>query len=334
MPRPANSARLTRPPFERMMQIHDELEQRRYPNCTSLARRFEVSTKTIQRDIDFMRDRWKYPIEYDQDRRGFYYTRPVESLPLVTITEGEAIAIMVAQKAIQQYRGTPYEALLTNAFAKLTNQLDGPVTIALGDARALITFRPIGVAQAELKLFQSLSDAVLHSREVEFDYHSLRSADYERRRVQPWHLCCVDNQWYVIGHDLDRGAKRTFAVTRIRRVRVGRRKFVRPVDFSIKQHLGGAFGIFTGPGDHVIKLRFDAWAARLIRERFWHESQKLTNRGDGGVDLELRLNTLEEIERWVLGWGVHVEVLAPKELRRRVGTVARELAGRYEGGGR
>lgn len=327
MPRPNGSpVRLTRPPYERMMHIHEELKNERHPNCSSLARYFEVSTKTVQRDIDFMRDRMSLPIDYDEAERGFYYTSPVENLPLVTITEGEAVAMLVAQKAIEQYSGTPYEAMLTNAFAKLTSQLDGPVTIALGDARSLITFRPIGAGQADLKLFQTLSESVLRSRELEFDYRSLRSADFERRRIQPWHLCCVENQWYVIGFDLERQAKRTFAVTRIRKVKVSRKTFVRPADFSIKQHLGGAFGIFTGPGDHIIRLRFDAWAARLIRERFWHESQKVTDRRDGGADMELRLSTLEEIERWILGWGAHVEVLGPTELRRKIAETARIIA--------
>ena len=47
----------TRPPIDRMMQIHSELAAGKFPNCSTLARRIEVSPKTIQRDLDFMRDR-------------------------------------------------------------------------------------------------------------------------------------------------------------------------------------------------------------------------------------------------------------------------------------
>ena len=330
MARPSASrpVKLTRPPFERMSRIHEDLQNGRFPNCSSIARDFEVSAKTIQRDIDFMRDRLRLPIEFDWAKNGYGYTRPVDHLPLATITEGELVALLVAQKAIEQYKGTSFEEPLTQAFARLTSELDGPVTVALGEARATITFRPIGVGKADLELFRKLSEAVLHSIEIEFDYRSLGSDTPEHRRVQPWHLCCVDNQWYVVGHDLNRDGKRTFAVPRIRKLRLLKRRFIRPKDFSIQKHLGGAFGIFAGTGDHVIRLQFDRWAARLVRERFWHESQRLADGPEGAVELELRLSSLEEVQRWILSFGEHVEVLAPAELRARVAEVGRKITKR------
>ena len=63
--------RATRPPLLRMIRIHDLLSAGRYPNCSLLALEFEVSTKTIQRDVDFMRDQLVLPIEYDRARHGF-----------------------------------------------------------------------------------------------------------------------------------------------------------------------------------------------------------------------------------------------------------------------
>lgn len=316
----------TRPPYERMTYIHEQLQADRNPNCTSLAAFFEVSTKTIQRDLDFMRDRWQLPLAYDETRHGYYYTEPVENLPLVTMSEGELVALLVAQKAVEQYAGTPFETPLTNAFAKLTSQLNGPVTVALGAAKNVFSFKAAGPARSDLELFRRLSEAVLDSREIEFDYQSLHGAKPERRRLQPWHLCCVNNQWYVIGHDLARKARRTFALPRIAAVEVTKQKFRRPADFSIQEHLGGAFGIIAGTGDFRIRVRFDPWAARLVRERFWHDSQILHERRDGGAELELHLASLEEIERWILSWGEHAEVVAPAELRTRVAAAGKRIA--------
>lgn len=314
-----------------MTYIHEQLQQDRLPNCSTLAEAFEVSTKTIQRDIDFMRDRWRLPLAYDESRHGFRYTEPVENLPLATMTEGELVAMLVAQKAIEQYAGTAFEAPLTNAFTKLTSQLDGPVTVALGAARSVFSFRSAGPAKADLELFRRLSRALLESREIEFDYRSLDNPRPVRRRLQPWHLCCVNGQWYVIGHDLDRRAKRTFALPRISAVTLGHRKFVRPAGFSIREHLGGSFGIIAGTGDFRIRIRFDPWAAQLVRERFWHDSQELHERRGGGADLGLRLDSLEEVERWILSWGTHAEVLVPKELRRRVASAGAAIAARNAG---
>jgi proteasome accessory factor B len=60
--------------------------------CRKLADELEVSTKTIQRDIDFMRDQLGLPIEYDQLHFGFIYTEPVTSFPSIEVSEARACA--------------------------------------------------------------------------------------------------------------------------------------------------------------------------------------------------------------------------------------------------
>ena len=71
------------------MRIHQALQQAEYPNCATLARAIEVSTRTIKRDIDFMKCRLKLPVEYDARRYGYYYTRPVDQFPGLPMTEAE-----------------------------------------------------------------------------------------------------------------------------------------------------------------------------------------------------------------------------------------------------
>ena len=61
-------------------------------------------------------------------------------------------------------------------------------------------------------------------------------------------------------------------------------------------------------------MQFDPFAARLVAERTWHESQRIRFKRDDSIVLELALTGLEEIERWILSWGGHVRVLAPLEL--------------------
>jgi hypothetical protein len=71
----------SRPPLARMLRLHEQLMANRYPNCRQMGEEFEVSAKTVQRDVNFMRDRVGLPIEYDRRRFGFHYTRPVRGLP-------------------------------------------------------------------------------------------------------------------------------------------------------------------------------------------------------------------------------------------------------------
>jgi len=304
----------SRPPLERMMQIHARLKDRHFPNARKVAEQLEVSPKTIQRDIDFMRYRLGLPIEYDPLRFGFYYSEPVASFPSIEVSEGEITALFVAQKALAQYKGTPFEQPLRTAFRKITDGLTDRVSFSWSDLDNVISFRSAGASPADLELFEDVSKAVLRSVEISFKYRKLRGRDFELRLVRPYHLASIENQWYLFGHDLERGQLRTFALPRMRDVRLTSKRFHRPADFSIGKILRGSFGAHSGKKKYRLKLQFDPFAARLVAERTWHESQRIEQKRDGSIILELALTGLEEIERWILSWGSHVRVLAPAEL--------------------
>src|ERR1039458_7990060 len=79
----------SRPPLERMLRIHQALQSGKFPNASMLARELEVATKTIHRDIEFMRDRLGLPVEYDSAHFGYHYTEEISAFPTMQITEGE-----------------------------------------------------------------------------------------------------------------------------------------------------------------------------------------------------------------------------------------------------
>ena len=328
---PSRRGSYSRPPLERMMRMHERLKAGRYPNCRKLAVELEVSSKTVQRDIDFMRYRLGLPIEYDQLHFGFYYTEPVASFPNVEISEGELVALYVGQKALAQYKGTSFEAPLSTAFRKITDGLRDTISVTWADLDSAISFRNTGRSTADIHLFEQLSHAVFKQLEVRFEYKKPDAARYEQRYVQPYHLGCVENLWYLFAFDLDRGDLRTFALPRIRNVRVSKTKFKRPIDFSIGRFLEQSFGVFTKPTKtkQLIRIMFDSFAAPRIEERQWHPSQKIKQMRDGKIELSLTLGNLEDIERWVLSWGSHAQVLAPPELKERIASTAATVADSY-----
>jgi hypothetical protein len=75
-----------------------------------------------------------------------------------------------------------------------------------------------------------------------------------------------------------------------------------------------------------VVIEFDAFAADLIRGRRWHETQKITDLPDGGTVFEMRLNSLKEVERWVLNWATHAFVQKPAALCNRVHEVSATAA--------
>ena len=322
-------AQLSRPPIERMLRIHEELRRGAFTNCTKLAERLEVSRKTIVRDIAFMRDRLDLPIEFDPRINAYRYTHPVSAFPTVQVTEGELLALLVARKALEQYRGTPFHRQLEASFEKLAGGLRDRITFSPADELRSVSFRNTGLGRADLAVFNTLSTAVLRQLEVEFDYRKPGARRGEHRRVRPYHLAHRENLWYLIAFDTDRTALRTFALPRISGAEMTDARFVRPNDFSPEAFFANALGVLGGPGNFEVVIRFTAAVADRVREREWHESQQVRDLPEGGLELTLRLGALAEVEGWVLGWGKDAEVLQPPELRKRLATTSAFLAGAY-----
>jgi proteasome accessory factor B len=312
-----------------MLRLHERLKAVTYPNCRKLAYELEVSAKTIQRDIDFMRDRLGLPIEYDQLQFGFYYTEPVANFPSIEVSQGEIIALFVARKALEQYRGTSFERSLRTAFQKISEGLRDRVDFQWTDVDSAISFRGLGRSVADIDLFEAVSKGVIESREIEFDYKKAKSSGHEPRRVRPYHLGSVSDQWYLFGFDLARGQIRTFVLQRMRGVKLTATRFQRPPDFSINKHLSESFGVYSGHGHYAVRVRFDALAGQIVSERQWHASQKIKPLPGGGVEMTMELGSLEEVERWLLSWGKRAFVLEPPELVDRIKATLRLLNQAY-----
>src|SRR5688572_23142679 len=273
-------SQISRPPIERMLRIHEELRRGAYTNCTTLAESLEVSRKTVARDIAFMRDRLELPIEFSSQFNAYRYTRPVSAFPTVQISEGELMALLVARKALEQYRGTPFHRQLEVSFEKLTGGLKDRISFSPADELRSVSFKNVGLGKADMAVFNALSGATLRQHEVEFDYRKPGESKTVRRRVQPYHLAHRENLWYLVGFDSERRALRTFALPRISNPAVLKSHFVRPADFSPEKFFANALGVLGGERDHRVVIRFSAAVADRVREREWHESQEMRDLPD------------------------------------------------------
>lgn len=311
------------------MKIHSAIATGKHPNATRLANELEVSTKTIQRDIDFLRDRMGLPIEYDEQRYGYFYTEPVDAFPSLQITEGELVALVVAEKALQQYRGTPFEKRLVTAFKKLEKSLPDTVSLNLAEWNETISFRTTAEPNVDLRIIDVLAQAAAAGRTLRLRYRKPGGDNAEERIVDPLHVGNVNGDWYLFAHDHLRKAIRTFVPSRILSADPTGDTFQRPSRFNLEKHLGDSFGVLSRTGDYAVRIRFERAVADYIREKRWHPSQKLVEADGGAVELQLRLGSLQEIERWILGWGGHAQVLEPKELADSVRDAAQAILGRY-----
>ena len=117
----------------------------------------------------------------------------------------------------------------------------GEVTFRWTDLDDAFSVRNQGMVPSDVRLFGEVGRAVLECREIRFEYRKIDSKKWEARSLRPFHLAEVDGGRYVIGHDPRRRVRRTFALQRMKAVRVLKTRFVRPADFSQADHLGGSF---------------------------------------------------------------------------------------------
>ncbi len=315
----------SRPPLERMLRIHQAIQSGKYPNGTQLAAELEVSTKSIQRDLDFMRDRMELPIAYDAIRHGYFYSGEVSAFPTMQITEGEIFALVLAEKALQQYRGTNLEKPLLSAIRKMEQALPDTISLTLADLEHTISFRTRAEQILNLEIFDVLAKAAAQRQQLEIAYRKPGQRAPELRRVDPYHLANINGEWYLFAYDHARADIRTFVPARMESAKRTGKTFPRPQKFSLEKRLRGSFGVHSGAGEFAVVLRFNARAAAYVREKKWHESQELRDLKNGGVELRLKLSSLVEIERWVLSWGGDATVVQPRELAESVRAAARRI---------
>jgi predicted DNA-binding transcriptional regulator YafY len=195
----------------------------------------------------------------------------------------------------------------------------------------VLSFRPFAPEDADLENFQIITRGLKERRELRFLYRNLGADKAHWRQVRPYHLACVDSHWYLFAFDVKRDAMRTFALTRLRAPEIKAERFALPKKFDINEYLRGSFNVFKGGDDYEVVIDFDSWAADLVRGRKWHSSQELTELPSRHLRMRMRLNSIEEAERWVLSWGTHATVVRPEKLRERLSKATEELWQRYGG---
>lgn len=296
-----------------MLRIHQALQAGGFPSGGKLAREIEVSTKTIHRDLEFMRDRLNLPVAYDESHKGYYYNGEVSNFPTLQITEGEIFALVVAEKALQQYRGTSFEKPLLSAIRKMEQSLPDTISLNLADVEQTISFRTRAEPILNLEIFDVLARAVAERRQLELQYRK-PGQKAEPRIVDPYHLANINGEWFLFAYDHARKDIRTFAPARIQSAAQTGKSFERSQKFSLEKRLRDSFGVHSGEGKFDVAIRFAPCVADYIREKKWHPSQSLREFKDGSVELKMKLSSLPEVQRWVLSWGGDARVLQPPEL--------------------
>jgi predicted DNA-binding transcriptional regulator YafY len=183
-----------------------------------LAAHFEVSLRTAYRDIDFLRDEWRVPLEYDRGKGTYYLTEPIAPFAPVPMSRGELVALFFAEKVARQYRGTPFEPDLVSACRKIQELMSEQVSVVPETLDSFLSLDVGPTYTPDAKVFADVVSALRLHRTALVRYRSLSSGRTTDRRIRPYHAFNHRGDWYVAAWDERRAEVRDFALHRIRRV--------------------------------------------------------------------------------------------------------------------
>ena len=321
---------LYRGSFARLLELDAQIRAGRFPNCSSFAREWEISSKTVQRDIEFLRDRLGAPIAYHHGRRGYHYTDTAWSMPRLELSEGELFELAVAGRMAAQYTGTPLADALATVLDTIRASLAGPVSIDPVLVQSGFSFHGHPVREVALETWTAVARAVRDRRLLRVRYRRFGARRARDHEIEPVHLTCLDGEWTLVGRIRPYQNLVLLALSRMQTLETTTTP-VPPIPFDPEAFFANRFSRFVAESGavHRIAVRFSAAAAPGIAERRWHPDQRTERRRDGSVVLRFPAPSLYEVERWVLQWGAEAEVLEPPELREAVAAHARRMAAAY-----
>jgi predicted DNA-binding transcriptional regulator YafY len=312
--------------LERIMKIDTRIREGSYPNAERIADELEVSKRVIYQDRNFMVNRLGAPIEFDREHGGWYYTNPTWAFPSMFVTEGELMAFFLSVEVAQRYLGTAFEVPLRAAINRLAVSLGNQVQVSLEELREHYTFAAPATPNVNAQLLVEIHRSIQQQLQVRMRYYTASRDDWNERIVNPHHLYNMRGDWYLFAYDQNRKEMRNFHLGRVEWWEVLKEGFERVPNFSAGEWMSTAFQTERGGDPEDVEIKFDAYQARWIRERRWHETQPpLEELSDGGVILRFRTGGLDEVKRWVLQFGHHAQVLAPESLREACGDETQKL---------
>ena len=330
LPAGRNGQNLAGTPLDRAIHVQARLTEGLHTNYSHFMERWGVSRSTVKRDMRYMRDRLNMPIAWDNAKKTFYFSEPFDALPAFILGPRDALTLALAGRMCDVCYGSAFGERLDEIFRKIAPLLGSSVAIA-ADSLTHIHAPPVQGALDDFEHFIDLLEAVHGRRELRLRYAKPESDAPEDRVVHPLKLVRRrDLRWVLIGYDTARHDLRTFVLSRIDSVETTERSFQPPDGFDIEAYVRNSMGAFASEQEHEARLALDAHAAYYAREAPWHGSQRLRDLPDGRVEMTLRVNHLIDVKNAVLGWGEHVEVLAPAELRQAVRDAHRAALARYE----
>lgn len=298
-----------------------------------LCKELDVTRRTLYRDIDLLEDAGYRFIKEGGgggDSKTWRLPPGMRRAPDQPYQETELLSLYFCMNLLQPFRGTPLRDGLESLLAKIEATFTEKQREYFGDLvfTHVAKMTPSKDYRRHAAAVSALSRACLEHAKVEVSYRS-REDESKTYAFSPYCLAYYGGELYTIGWSDLRQAVRTLRVDRIKTIKPTTQRFQRPTDFDPEDYLGRSFGIYSEGEQERVEIRFAKEAARSVKEREWHPTQRIEEAPDGSVTLKMTVQGVSEVARWVLYHAPYATVVEPPELRALVLDHAKRAAGAH-----
>lgn len=300
---------------DRLLAIILELQGKGQQTAEALATTFEVTKRTIYRDMQALLESG-VPI-VSQAGRGYQLIEGY-FLPPIHLTTDEAILLLLGSDVMAQTFDEHYQTVAGDAARKILAALPEALRSEVRNLQQSLLFIEQGNIPSQV--LGLVRHAIVAHQSLAFDYQGRQSAqpDPIARQVDPYGLVHVAGAWYLTAYCHLRRDLRKFRLDRMRQLTLLPRRFARPHLFSLIESND------QDPRPLQAQVLFDDEVAPWVQETpFYFITQQEAT--PDGLLVTLHIRHERDILQWVLGWGRHARVIAPESLRHLIQAEARAM---------
>ncbi|MCH8152380.1 MAG: transcriptional regulator [Planctomycetes bacterium] len=297
--------------------------------CTAerLARHLGVGRRTVFRDLKVLQGAG---VPFVSTPGRGYDLSPDYAMSRLNLGVPAALGLNLLGKVAAAMPDQPLFGPAIEAIGRVVAQLPPAVRMVYDDLLAAVSISPgaLNICPDDEQPYRTLQYCIEERMVCRFVYRAVEPWGPCRTKIHPVHLHFYKRAWYVLAFSEQHDEVRMFKLSRIEELEPSDEVFA-PFHFSIDAYLDDAWGIIPEGRKYNVVLQFSDRVARNAAEVRWHKTQQSQLQPDGSCVLRFRVNGLNEIKWWIIGYGDQVVVHEPPELRNAIRAITQRILTHY-----
>ena len=287
-----------------------------------------ISKRTIQNDIQMMRsDKLGYfaPIVV-LDKKYYTYEDPNYSITNIPISENDLSSMNEAVEMLKQFKGFSHFEQLNEVVQKLEDHV-----YSVGKKKSSVIDFEKNDSLKGLSYLDILYQSVVQKKAIKMTYQSFKAQEPNLFFFHVWWLKEFKNRWFAVGVRKENGSVSSLALDRIVEVSLSNEvNYIENQDLNPEEYYKNVIGVTVNNLRPMnLKIFVIAQHAPYVETKPLHHSQKVIERTEEGITIEINVQHNYELEKEILGFGEVMKILSPEGFRKKIKQRLLDAAERY-----